>query len=106
MFQVRKHRGLNCFLDPGEYIVIGMAFNHWISGYIGQTRGSASGKNLQLYCRKTTRLLRCKMLNRNYGEKNLAKLFNKSGCKMKKMNPKGVKAKKNLVIVGQIFKKC
>ena len=35
---MKKQLGLNCFLEPGDYIVIGLAFNHWVSGFIGDNR--------------------------------------------------------------------
>ncbi|CAK8686231.1 unnamed protein product [Clavelina lepadiformis] len=33
--QTKKHLPCNCFLDAGNYLVICLAFNHWLSGFMG-----------------------------------------------------------------------
>uniref|UniRef100_H2YK54 Calpain catalytic domain-containing protein n=2 Tax=Ciona savignyi TaxID=51511 RepID=H2YK54_CIOSA len=33
--KVKKHQSCTCFLEDGDYLVINLAFNHWLSGYAG-----------------------------------------------------------------------
>ncbi|XP_078481907.1 uncharacterized protein LOC778758 isoform X1 [Ciona intestinalis] len=33
--KVKKHQSCSCMLDVGTYLVINLAFNHWLSGYAG-----------------------------------------------------------------------
>nr|CAB3266475.1 calpain-15 [Phallusia mammillata] len=32
--QVKKHLSCSCFLNPGTYLIVCLAFNHWVSGFI------------------------------------------------------------------------